>query len=152
MLDWLKDTVGDLFSGSNLSSLITAGLTTAGNLYKPEDPQAFGNTQAGFEATQALEREKMAQAMQIAQMNAASAGAGSGAALEAARLGARVNLAALREKAAADSIAAALQSFAQNQNTLTAANQQRIGAAQGLGSAGLQGFGAMANLLSNYRR
>lgn len=142
----------ELFSGNSISNLIQGALGATAALSAPEQELPYGSTQAGFDAQMAFEREKLAQAMEIARMNAASAGAGSGAALAAARLGAKVNLAALREKAAADRLAAMLGAQQLSQSTLSNANAQRVQAAQSLGQSGLQGYGQMANLLASYRR
>lgn len=134
-----------------IPGLIVGGLGTVASSYGPKPQQDYASTQAGFEANQALAREKLAQDLLIAKMNAGSAGAGAGAAIAAARIAAKVNLAALREKAMADALSAR---FSQNQlqaQSIGQAADRRVNTAQGVGQAGLSGYGNMANVLSGFR-
>lgn len=141
-----------LSQGSWVTPLIQSGLTLAAGLAAPKaDPNAgvaYGNTQAGFEAQLAFDREKLA-----AQLAAAGGGGGgSGAALAAAQLSARTQLAGLKEKQMADALAAQLR----QQEGAMASNQQASQniqtAAQTLGQTGMQGYQGIANILSRYAR
>jgi hypothetical protein len=152
-MGWFGDNIwGPLTQGTGLSSLLGAGITTAGLLAKEDDPVAYQNTQAGFEAAQALSRDELAQRLEIARMQMASAGAGSGAAVAAAKIAAAVQYKALKEKAMADALAARLGGEQLRQQTQTANNAQRVGAANALGQAGQQGFGTVAQILASGRR
>lgn len=134
-----------------IPGLITGGLTTAATLYAPEREQAYADTQAGFEAAQQLAREKLAQDLEIARMQMAGAGAGASSALAAARINAKVNLAALREKAMADSISSLLTKETLDAQTLGRANEQRVASAQNVGASGLSGYGRAAQILQGFR-
>lgn len=150
------DDLGSGFStglsqGSWIAPLIQSGLALTAGLAAPKtDPNAgiaYGNTQAGFEAQLAFEREKLA-----AQLAAAGGGGGSGAALAAAQLSARTQLAGLKEKQMADALAAQLrqQEGAMASNQQASQNVQQ--AAQTLGQTGMQGYQGIGNILSRYAR
>lgn len=138
-----------LSQGSWVGPLIQAGLATGIGLTQPsaESTMAYGNTKEGFEAQMAFEREKLAQ-----QLALSGGGGGSGDAMAAARLSARVNLAGLKEKQMADALAARLRqqegSMTSNQN----ASSEVVRAAQTLGQTGQQGYGNIAQILSRYAR
>lgn len=99
---------GFSFTENVLPSLITSGVSALGEYFKPDPVMPFENTQAGFEASQQYLRDKLATEYAIAQLQAGAAGAGSGAALQAAKINARLGLAQLKEKQMADTLAAQL--------------------------------------------
>jgi hypothetical protein len=140
-----------LSQGSWVGPLIKSGLALTAGLAAPKaDPNAgiaYGNTQAGFEAQMAFEREKLA-----AQLAAAGGGGGSGAALAAAQLSARTQLAGLKEKQMADNLAAMLRQQESAQAGAQNASNNIIQAAQTMGQTGMQGYQGIANVMSRYAR
>ena len=149
------DSFGEGFSngvssGSWVGPLISGGLQLAGGLAQgpAQGPQvAYGNTQAGFEAQMAFEREKLA-----AQLAAGGGGGGSGNALEAAKINARVQIAGLREKQMGDALAAQLRQQEASQQSRQQSSSDVVQAAQMLGRTGMEGFQGMGGLLSRFAR
>jgi len=148
------DSFGEGFSngvssGSWVGPLISGGLQLAGGLARgpAQGPQvAYGNTQAGFEAQMAFDREKLA-----AQL-AAGDGGSSGNALEAAKINARVQIAGLREKQMGDALAAQLRQQEASQQSRQQSSSDVVQAAQMLGRTGMEGFQGMGGLLSRFAR
>lgn len=142
-----------LQSGSWVGPLINSGLSLIGGLAAPKaDPNAgvaYGNTQAGFEAQLAFDREKLA-----AQLAAAGGGGGggSGAALAAAQLSARTQLAGLKEKQMADNLAAMLRQQESAQQGAQNASNNIIQAAQTMGQTGMQGYQGIGNIMSRFAK
>lgn len=139
-----------LSSGSWVGPLIQSGLGLAAGLTAPaaQSNVAYGNTQAGFEAQLAFEREKLA-----AQLAAAGGGGGgSGAALAAAQLSARTQLAGLKEKQMADALAAQLRQQESAQQSAQNSSNNIIQAAQSMGQTGMQGYQGIANVMSRYAK
>lgn len=92
----------------DFGALLTAaipGLITAGSSYLSESnkpdytQQQLDQNASQFAQTQALDREKLAQAMMIAQMNASAGNAGAGAAVTAARIKAATDEKAIKQQA-----------------------------------------------------
>lgn len=150
---------GDLLEGVSegvkqpeyLFPLIRTGATLIGGLTAPDPQVDYRTTEAASNAQLAFEREKLAQALEIAKLNAASAGAGSGAAIQAAKIGAAARLAELKSKALADNLAVMLEA-AKGQPEL------RLRAAEGEANARIRqgenvrtGFGNLAQVLQGYR-
>ena len=138
--------------GSWVGPLIQSGLALTAGLAAPKaDPNAgvaYGNTQAGFEAQLAFDREKLA-----AQLAAAGGGGGgSGAALAAAQLSARTQLAGLKEKQIADNLAAMLRQQESAQQGAQNASNNIIQAAQTMGQTGMQGYQGIGNIMSRFAK
>ena len=137
-------------SGS-LLPIIQSGLYGAATLGRPEPQQDYGATQAAYDQKYAFEREQLAQALQIAQLQAGAGGAGASAALEAAKIAARTRIAELKEKMLADQLALKFQARRGEPELLTRAMEAQAGAARGAGQAGLEGFSRAAQVLQGYR-
>lgn len=137
---------------SFISSLVNSIPSAAQTFLKPDAPQSYQNTQAGFEALQALEREKLAQELAIAQMNAAAGGAGAGAAIQTAKINARTALAQLKEKQMADILAAQLGEYKARGDLLGNASTNTIAALQKAGETGQAGLQNAAGLLARFAR
>lgn len=91
--DWVGGALDYLGENNALGSAIIAGTTLISGLMQP-DKAPMSEYQEGqlaleretLSANQALERERLAQQLAIAQMNAAASGAGAGATVTAARI------------------------------------------------------------------
>lgn len=126
--------------------MITAGLGTVAAYNQPEPEMPYANTQEGFEAQQALAREELAQRMEIAKLQASAAGAGSGAAVQAARIAAASQMAQLKKKIKADILAKELDSasHATDLAQISATNLGQAALKRGeLGQTGLQNVAAL---------
>lgn len=134
----------------NPTPLLQTGLLTASVL--SGGGEDYGTSKEYLDAGLALEREKLAQALEIAKLQAAGGGAGASAAIEVAKIGARNNALLAREKALADNLALKLDTI-KGQPELT---QNAIGmlgnALQQRGAASQSGYNQMANVLAGGRR
>lgn len=151
-----KDILGG--TGSNADGsynwvmpLITAGLTTYGTMNQRDD-RSYADTQAGFEEQQALAREKLAQDMEIAKMNAAASGGSSGAQIAAAKIAAESQQKQMRLKVKADILAQQLQGE-QGAAALKGSAMQNMGQAYlNKGQLGQSGLQSVAGLLTQMRQ
>lgn len=152
-MSWLSDAV-DAISGDGWGSIISTGINLAGGLMAPDasESMAYGNTKAGFDAQMAFEKDKLAQSLEIARMNAAAGGAGAGAALKAAQLQYDAAMKQLKEKYLADSLALQLQGQGQSAQAQQGAANTAVTAAQNLGETGRLGFQNAAQGLTAFRK
>lgn len=104
--------------------------------------------QQQFAQNMALDREKMAQALMIAQMNAAAGSAGAGSAVAAARIKAATDEKAIRQQALQALMEGRLkQADLANPEQINSANQFKANKASETGQTGLSAFMALADKL-----
>lgn len=155
------DDFGDKLGGAILSPqgfapFLSTGLAAIAGLTQDEPAAPYAQSQEYidkvFAQNQANADREYALAQQKLAMGNGGGDGGAGAALAAARLGAKVNLAALKDKALADNIANRLSMRQGNQSEDLKNQELLLQQYQNRGQAGQQGFTDIARLLAGYRR
>ena len=136
---------------SIVPSLIAAGSSAVHDYTTPEPERDYSNTQAAFDANMAYKRDDMAQAMEIARMNAASGNAGAGATVRAAQIAAETARRALKEKAVADALGLSNDLYKTNMQGGQAAVDSAAAARANVGAMGQRGYQSAADILSRYK-
>lgn len=164
-MSWLSNLIGLGDNGTDnwyeSSSFIGPAITTAGSLFaglaKP-DSTPYAQSSDYLNAQLALEREKFEadkaykeQALAL-QAQQGGGGAGASAARYAAQLGARVNLAQLKNQMLADQIKYRIENAWGKPELTQAYNSNIVNAMQQKAAAGQQGFNAAAAILAGARR
>ena len=151
-MGWLDNfSLSNLFTEKTIPSWLQAGQMLIGGLTAPDPYRPYGETQAAFEANNALKQQQLAQELEIAKMQASAAGAGSGAAVAAARIAQQTALKQLKEKALADSLSAQLDYMKTASQSGQGAAQLASEAQQNLGQQARLGYQNAAQILQGFR-
>ncbi len=156
--DWLSSVLPDAPTGgwgSILGPAITAAGTYAAVKGAPQPVQSYGDTEAGFNATMALKQQDLAQALEIARIQAGAAGAGSkalaGAQVAAARIAQATALKDLKERALNDALSGKLNFYGKQGQLGQAAADSAAGAMSNEGALGQKGYDTAADIISRYK-
>ena len=154
IISTISDFGSQIFSGTGANStgnynwvlpMVTADLTATG-VMNSDSNENYGNTEEDFNSQMTLSREQMAQQLEIAKMNAAASGQGSGAAVAAARIAAESQQKQMKTRVLADSLANQLQATS-NAANLQLTSATNVGNALATGGqtsqAGLQNVAAL---------
>ena len=151
LLGGIKDIGGSLLKSviKDPMPLLQTGLTTISALSK--DDSNYGTSKEYLDSQTAFEREKLAQALDIAKIQAASGGSGASAAIAVARINAAAQMQQLKEKLLADNLASKLQAVRGRPELVQNASQQLSQAMQNRGQMAQQGYQNTASLAQGFR-
>lgn len=123
---------------------------------EPDYPETEEYQEASFEHEAAMSAEDRANRLAIAEIQAAAmkeaAAIKAKAAIKQAKIGAQVNIAALREKSLADKLAARIKAKVGNPEVLAAAQRDLMAARAAAGQLVQQGYQGTANVAASFRR
>lgn len=139
-----SDIFDDLLKPDPLAALITVGGGLISGLTSPDPQVAYANTEAGFNAQLALEREKMAQAAQLAQMSQGNAAA-------ALKMQGAAQLAALKERALAQEYAMRLKAAEGSPDLVMRGFEAQQASKARQAARAESGFQGAAQLLQGFR-
>lgn len=131
--------------------LLQTGLLTAAALGGGEEG-GYGASKEYLDAQLQLQRDELAQRLELAKIQAGGAGAGAGAAIEVAKIGARNNALLMKEKALADDLSRKLDAIRGQPELMQNAVGMLGNALQQRGAAAQGGFNSMANIVAGARR
>lgn len=169
-MSWLSDLLGmgsntatDWYENSDfLGPLITTGVSTIGALARPDSTpysqsEDYLNQQLALErdkfaADEAYKQQALAQALEIAKMNAGGAGASASAARYAAQLSAATRLAELKNRSQAEMIKNRIENNWGRPEIQQKYAADAVQALKDKAAMGQAGFNSAANFLAGARR